>query len=78
MKTPTLIVRLAGLYLLVNCAITLIQVHRVQSAGPIGDAQAATISDIQTYAILGVLVGLAGTVFAGALARLLTLDAESR
>ena len=78
MKTPTLIVRLFALYILVNCAITLIQVYRVQAAGPVSDAQAATFHDLQMYSIVGVVVGLAGTAFAGFFARLLTLDAESR
>jgi hypothetical protein len=76
MKTPTIIVRFFALYILVNCVITLIQLHRVQSAGPVSASQATTFSDLQTYSIIGVVVGLAGTVFAGFFARLLTFDSE--
>ena len=78
MKTPTLIVRLVGLFLLVNNAITLVQIRSIQSLGPIGTTQQATIGNFQTYAILGLLSGVVGTLFAGPLARLLTFDAKPR
>ena len=78
MKTPTLIVRLVGLYLLVNSAIALVQIHQVQAMGPIGAAQQSTLGNISAYSILGLVVGIAGTLFAGPLARLLTFDAKPR
>jgi H+/Cl- antiporter ClcA len=78
MKTPTLIVRLAGLYLLVNCGLTLRQLHSLSALGPVGPAQQSTLGDIQLYALLGLIVGLTGTLFAGLLARLLTFDAQPR
>jgi hypothetical protein len=81
MKTPTLIVRLLGLYLILACGIGLIQIGRVHSlSGPIGIAaqQQTVISNLQTYAIIGLLVGIAATAFAGPLARLLTFDSEPK
>ena len=78
MKTPTLIVRLVGLYLMVNASLTLIQLRSVESMGPIGAAQQSTLGNIRIYAVLGLLIGIAGTLFAGPLARLLTFDAKPR
>ena len=78
MKTPTLIVRLVSLYLVVNCTLTLLQIHSLSSMGPLGGAQQSTISDLQLYAILGLIVGITGTAFAGPAARLLTFDAKPR
>lgn len=80
MKTPTLIVRLVGLYLIVSCSVNLIQIQKVQSfAGSIGFGvqQQSVVSNIQSYAIVGLLVGLVMGTFAGSLARLLTFDSGS-
>jgi len=81
MKTPTLIVRLIGLYLIAACGIGLIQIGHMHSlAGPvgIGAQQETVISNWQTYAIIGLIVGIAATASAGPLARLLTFDSESK
>lgn len=81
MKTPTLIVRLIGLYLVAACGIGLIQIEHVHSvAGPIGigTQQQTVISNLQTYAIIGLIVGIAATAFAGPFARLLTFDSEPK
>lgn len=76
MKTPTLIVRLAGLYLIVQSSLTLIQVRKIKAmSGGMVTAQDQLVGDIWIYAIAGLVIGLLGTLFAGALARLLTFDA---
>ncbi len=77
MKTPTLIVRLAGLYLLANGSISLIQISQsVPAEARFGGAGAMTmISTYQMYAVAGVVVGLLGACCAGRVARLLTFDA---
>ena len=36
------------------------------------------VSHLQTYAIIGLIVGIAATAFAGPLARLLTFDSERK
>jgi preprotein translocase subunit SecF len=77
MKTPTLIVRLAGLYLLARGSITLIEIRQAQSFG-IGAQQQSIVSNIQLYAIVGLIVGIVATLFAGWLARLLTFDSEPK
>jgi hypothetical protein len=77
MKTPTLIVRLTGLYLLVSNTVGLLQLHKAKAMmGTFGTPQMQLMVDMQLYLWLGLLVGLAATVFAGFLARLLTFDSE--
>ena len=76
MKTPTLIVRLAGLYLLGQCTLALLQAHKMQAM--VGEAQNAIFGDIQLYATIGLLIGLVATIFAGPLARILTFDSGPR
>ena len=81
MKTPTLIVRLVGLYLLASCAIGIMQIGQMESlAGPVGIStqQQSVVSHMQVYCVFGVIVGLAATVFGGPLARMLTFDSEPR
>jgi hypothetical protein len=73
MKTPTIIVRLIGIYLLTNSIITLIQVGRMAS---MQQAQNPMLGDMQIYAWIGIIVGLVATAIAGVLARLLTFDSE--
>ncbi|HSY52888.1 MAG TPA: hypothetical protein VK785_00485 [Opitutaceae bacterium] len=73
MQTPTLIVRLAGLYLLANCSIALLQIHQMGERAGFG-----MILNIQIYAILGLVVGIAASLFAGPLANLLTFDSEPK
>jgi hypothetical protein len=74
MKTPTIIVRLIGLYLLANCSIALLQIHQV---GGIGMQANSIINNMQLYAIFGLVIGVATSLFAGPLARFLTFDAEA-
>jgi hypothetical protein len=77
MKTPTIIVRLLGLYLLTNGIITLLQVSKMQAIGQgFPGVKNSVVDDIQLYGWLGLLVGLSATLFAGPLARLLTFDSE--
>jgi len=77
MKTPTLIVRLVGLYLLTTCSIGLLQLNKAQAmVGQFGGPQNQMIADVGLYLWLGVLGGLGATIFAGPLARLLTFDSE--
>ena len=81
MKTPTLIVRLAGLYLLIGCSLNLMQIRQAQSlAGPngIGVQQQSIMSNMQLSAVVGLIAGIAAALFAGPLARLLTFDSEPR
>jgi hypothetical protein len=79
MKTPTLIVRLVGLYLLTTCSIGLLQLKKAQAmVGQFGGTQNQMIADIGVYLWLGLLVGLGATIFAGPLARLLTFDSDPR
>ncbi len=79
MKTPTLIVRILGLYLLTTCSIGLLQMHRIQTLAPnVPTQQANVFGDLQIYLSLGLLVGLAATRFAGPLARVLTFDSERK
>lgn len=75
MKIPTLIVRLTGLYLAVRCTITLLQVKKMAAlVGGMATAQDQIVGDIRIYAIIGLVVGIIATMFAGVLARLLTFD----
>jgi hypothetical protein len=81
MKTPTLIVRLVGLYLLASCAIGIMQIGQVESlAGPVGVStqQQSIVSHMQIYCGFGLIIGLIATAFAGPLARMLTFDSEPR
>lgn len=79
MKTPTIIVRLGGLYLLTTCGVGLLQLNKAQQMVAFFGATRNPIpADLQIYLWLGLLVGLAATVFAGPLARILTFDAEPR
>ena len=75
MKTPTLIVRLIGLYMILQNTGTLIQTHKINTMGEIGLAQQQIVGDIWIYAVVGLLIGLAATIMAGRLARVLTFDA---
>ena len=78
MKTPTLIVRLIGLYLLVQSSMVLVQLLRMKEmGGGLGMTQNQVVGDIRLYAVLGLLVGLAATVFAGRLAQILTFDSAT-
>ena len=75
MKTPTLIVRLVGLYLIGQNTIALIQAQKMNAMGGMGLAQQQIVGDIWIYAVVGLLIGLAATIMAGRLARVLTFDA---
>lgn len=76
MKTPTLIVRLIGLYLIVQNTVTLIQAQKINAmAGGMAPMQQQIVGDIRIYAIAGLLVGFAAAIKAGGLARFLTFDA---
>lgn len=79
MKTPTIIVRLGGLYLLTTCTIGLIQLNKAQAmVTQFGAGQNPMVGDMQLTLWIGLVVGLAATVFAGPLARILTFDADAR
>ncbi|MGA2445210.1 MAG: hypothetical protein ABSG50_07270 [Opitutaceae bacterium] len=78
MKTPTLIVRLVGLYLLATCPVALFQIQKVHALAGASTLQDNLVGVFQFYAWLGLVVGLAATLFAGPLARLLTFDSEPR
>jgi hypothetical protein len=77
MKTPTLIVRLVGLYLLTTCSVGLLQLNKAQAmVGKFGGTQNQMMADFSIYLWLGAIVGLGATIFAGPLARLLTFDSD--
>lgn len=79
MQTPTLIVRLGGLYLLASCSIGLIQLQKAQAfAAQFGARQNQMGGDISVYLWMGLVIGLVATAFAGPLARILTFDAAVR
>ena len=79
MKTPTLIVRLAGLYLFSSSALALLQFSKMTAdSGILDGQQGQLLSDFKLYLWSGVIVGLGVTAFAGPLARLLTFDSEPR
>lgn len=79
MKTSTLIVRLAGFYLLASCSLPLLQLRKTRAmAGPMGGPPDALVADFQRYCWVGLLIGLGAALFAGPLARLLTFDSEPR
>lgn len=75
MKTPTLIVRLVGLYLLGQGTIVLLQIQKMGAMGAgLGMQRNPALGDVQLYAIIDLFLGLTATVFAGRLARVLTFD----
>lgn len=77
MKTPTLIVRLIGIYLVVQNTGALIQARKVITI--IGDTavvQKQILVTNQVYLAIGLIVGLIVVVFAGWLARILTFDSK--
>jgi hypothetical protein len=77
MKTPTLIVRLIGLYLLTTCSIGLLQLNKAQAMVlQTGGSQNKMIADFGIYLWVGLLIGLGATIFAGPLARILTFDSD--
>ncbi len=77
MKTPTLIVRLVGLYLLTTCGIGLHQIGKMQGlVGVAGGKQGQSLSDFGLYMWGGIIAGAIATLFAGRVARLLTFDSE--
>ncbi len=76
MKTPTLIVRLVGLYLLIKCSIGLLQLKRAQAmVGLVGSSSMPLVEDFRLFLWLGLALGLVSTLFAGPFARILTVDA---
>lgn len=78
MKTPTLIVRLIGLYLIFNGLSALWIVHKTNSLGPITIESNDTLATFQALAWAGLAVGLVCARYAGPIARLLTFDSEPR
>jgi hypothetical protein len=82
MQTPTIIVRLIGIYMLTASIMALVQIGRFTTAMPVMPGvnvqQNQMIGDFQIYAWIGIVIGLAATAFAGILARLLTFDAGPR
>ncbi len=77
MKTPTLIVRLVGLYLLTTCGIGLHQIGKMQGiVAMAGGRQGQSLGDFGLYLWGGVIAGAIATLFAGRVACLLTFDSE--
>lgn len=79
MKTPTLIVRLVALYVLVRSALGLIEISRVETSVPSQATMAQNnplLGDMKIECWIGCAIGLLAVLFAGALARWLTFDAE--
>ena len=70
MKTPTLIVRLAGIYLLVNAFFALFSLTQV----PIPDGSALGV--FKYSCAFGACLGLVVTRYAGWFAKILTFDAQ--
>lgn len=77
MKTPTLIVRLVGLYLTLWSVQTLLQLRRAANLSSDELLANPFFADAKLYSWLALVVGIAAAAFAGALARLLTFDADS-
>ena len=76
MKTPTLILRLIGLYLLTKCSFVLLHLKKAQAmAGPFGGSSGPMVEELNFYLWIGLVLGMGATLFAGPLARLLTFDA---
>ncbi len=78
MKTPTLIVRLVGLFLTLWSVQTFLQLRRAADFSSEELLANPSLADAQLYAWLALIVGIVATAFAGQLARLLTFDAASR
>ncbi len=79
MKTPTLIVRLLGIYLCVSAIGSLIVIHKaVKIGGATVTASGGPFGEFQVFAWLFLIVGIVGVMFAGPLARVLTFDSEPR
>lgn len=81
MKTPILIVRLVGLYLIFSRAMTLAQIHQAYSlagSDSFGVQQESVVLNMQIYSILGLLVGIVATLFSGSVARLLTFNSKPK
>ena len=76
MKTPTLIIRLLGLYLLGASGMLLHQMHRANEMAGRFAAGAAISGDVKVYGVCGLIIGVIAAVFAGPLARILTFDSE--
>jgi hypothetical protein len=79
MKTPTLIVRLLGIYLICSYGLGLLQLSTMNTT--VLDQNGARVSPpfvehIAIAYIVGIVTGVAATAFAGPLARLLTFDSE--
>ncbi|MCR6655175.1 MAG: hypothetical protein NVV63_05010 [Opitutus sp.] len=77
MKTPTLIVRLVGLYLTLWSVQTFLQLRRAAEFSGEATLTNPFLADAKLYAWLALIVGIAATAFAGPLARLVTFDAAS-
>jgi hypothetical protein len=77
MKTPTLIVRLVGLYLLCYSSMIVVQVRQAQAMAG-GQNVNGAMQSIYAFAVAGLILGGAGTLFAGPLARLLTFDSDGK
>jgi hypothetical protein len=75
MKTPTLIIRLIGIYLIVTSVTTMLQLQKMKGITGGWLPQIQITGDAWTYVIVYLVVGLAATAFAGLAARLLTFDA---
>jgi len=77
MKTPTLIVRLIGLSMVVQNTLALIQAQKfnAMAGGVMAPMQQQVVGDIRIYAVACLLLGMAATIYAGGLARVLTFDA---
>ena len=79
MKTSTLIVRLVGLYLLVSFTVAIIELQKMTANIPsIQFGQLPVLGNFRAYSWIGIIVGLAATIFAGPLAHVLTFDSEPR
>ncbi len=79
MKTPTLIVRLAGLFLLAYCTNLLLGIRQAEHATmglSLPPVQQQMYSQLRINAWFGLVVGAAAVLFAGRAARLLTLDSD--
>jgi hypothetical protein len=77
MKTPTLIVRLVGLLLLAYCANLLLGIRQAEQATmglSLPPMQQQMFTQLRINAWFGVVVGTGAVLFAGRLARLLTMD----
>lgn len=77
MKTPTLIVRLVGIYLVVKCGLSLVALSTLRSSPAVASgATSGFMSQMDFACWAGVILGACAVLQAGSLARLLTLDSE--